>query len=130
MTPTPESVLDASAVIAVLRGEPGAAAVEPLLGRAAISALNWAEVLERYQALGMTTVGKHRDVQALGIAIETFTAADAAAVARLRTPTRALGLSLADRACLALALRFGVAAHTADRAWADLDVGARIVLIR
>jgi ribonuclease VapC len=45
-------------------------------------------------------------------------------------PPAQLGLSLADRACLALALRLGVAAHTADRAWADIDVGATIVLIR
>jgi ribonuclease VapC len=130
MSAAPESVLDASAVIAVLRGEPGASAVEPLLGRAAISAVNWVEVLQRYQSVGLDTAGKRQDAEALGITVLDFTADDAAVVARLRAPTRALGFSLADRACLALATRLGVAAHTADRIWAELDVGVEIVLIR
>ncbi len=130
MSATLESVLDASALIAVLRGEPGGSAVEPLLGRAAISAVNWVEVLQCYEAVGLSTSAKRQDVVALGVAVLDFTAADAEIVARLRAPTRALGLSLADRACLALAVRLSVAAHTADRTWAKLDIGAEIVLIR
>ena len=130
MAAAPESVLDASAVIAVLRDEPGASAVEPLLGRAAMSAVNWAEVLQCYEVLGLSTVGKRQDIEALGIEVAAFTADDAEIVARLRAPTRALGLSLADRACLALAERLGVAAHTADRAWARLGLATEIVLIR
>lgn len=127
---TPESVLDASALVALLWEEPGGSAVEPLLDGAAISAVNWVEVLQRYEADGVSTRGKRQEAETIGIAIVDFTAEDAATVARLRAPTRKLGLSLADRACIALALRCGVAAHTADRVWADLDVGAKIVLIR
>ena len=130
MAAAPESVLDASAVIAVLRDEPGASAVEPRGGRAAVSAVNWAEILQRYEVLGLSMVGKRQDIEALGIEEAAFTADDAEIVARLRAPTRALGLSLADRACLALAERLGVAAHTADRAWAQLDLATEIVLIR
>ena len=95
-----------------------------------MSAVNWAEVLQCYEVLGLSTVGKRQDIEALGIEVAAFTADDAEIVARLRAPTRALGLSLADRACLALAERLGVAAHTADRAWARLGLATEIVLIR
>ena len=64
------------------------------------------------------------------LTVVPFGPADAVAAARLRAPTRALGLSLGDRACLAVALRFGTAALTADRAWATLDVGVEVRLLR
>jgi PIN domain nuclease of toxin-antitoxin system len=130
MSAKPESVLDASALIALLWEEAGGSAVAPLLRRAAISAVNWVEVLQRYEADGISTDGKREDIETLGLAIADFSAHDAAIVAHLRAPSRALGLSLADRACLALARRLGVAAHTADRAWAKLDTEVEIVVIR
>jgi ribonuclease VapC len=123
-------VLDASALIAVLWEEPGAEVVEPLLGRSVISAVNWAEVLQRYRAHGVETVGTREGVEALGIGIEGFEAEDAETVAELWQPTRAAGLSLADRACLALARRLGLAACTADRGWRKVEVGVEVVLIR
>jgi ribonuclease VapC len=126
----PDAVLDASALIALLRDEPGAEAVERLLGRAVISVVNWAEVLQRYRAHGVDTAEKRDDVEALGVGIEAFTPADAEAVAELWQPTRSAGLSLADRACLALARRLDVPAHTADRDWRRVDVGVEVVLIR
>jgi ribonuclease VapC len=126
----PDAVLDASALIALLRDEPGAEAVERLLGRAVISIVNWAEVLQRYRAHGVDTTGKRDDVVALGVAIEAFTDEDADVVAELWQPTRSAGLSLADRACLALARRLGIPAHTADRDWRKVDVGVEVVLIR
>ena len=125
-----EAVLDASALIALLWDEPGAEAVEPLLGRAVVSAVNWAEVLQRYRAHGVDTTSKRDSVEALGIEIADFTAADGEAAAELWTPTRKAGLSLADRGCLALARRLGLAAHTADRDWRKVDVGVEVVLIR
>lgn len=130
MGQAPEAVLDASALIALLWDEAGGSAVEALLGRAVISAVNWAEVLQRYQAHGVPSDGTRAELDALGVDVADFTAQDADLVARLRPSTRAVGLSLADRACLALALRLGIAAHTADRVWADVDVGAQVVLIR
>jgi ribonuclease VapC len=130
MEDAPEAVLDASALIALLWEEPGAEVVEPLLGQSVVSAVNWAEVLQRYRAHGISAAGKRESVEALGIGVEPFTADDADVVAELWQPTRAAGLSLADRACLALARRLGLAACTADRAWAKVDVAVEITFIR
>jgi PIN domain nuclease of toxin-antitoxin system len=124
------AVLDASALVAVLWEEPGAEAVEPLLRGAAISTVNWAEVLQRYHAAGVSTAGKRESIEALGVRIEPFTSEDAELAAALWRSTRAAGLSLGDRACLALARRIGTPAHTADRAWASLDVQVDVVVIR
>lgn len=126
----PDAVLDASALIALLWDEPGAEAVERLLGRAAMSVVNWAEVLQRFRAHGVETAGKRESVEALGVAIVSFTPEDAELAAELWEPTRAAGLSLADRACLALARRLDMPAHTADRDWRKVDVGVEVVLIR
>jgi ribonuclease VapC len=126
----PEAVLDASALIALLRDEPGAEAVERLLGRAVMSAVNWAEVLQRYRAHDVDTAGKRESVEALGIQIAPFSHDDAELAAELWKSTRRVGLSLADRACLALARRLDLPAHTADRDWRKVDVGVAVVLIR
>ncbi len=125
-----EAVLDASALIALLWEEPGADAVEPLLGRAVISAVNWAEVLQVYRARGVSTDGKLEGIEGLGVAVEEFTADHAELAAEMHAPTRAFGLSLADRSCLAVARHLGAPAYTADRVWLDVDVGAKVVLIR
>jgi ribonuclease VapC len=125
-----QAVLDASALIALLWEEPGAEAVEPLLGRAVISTVNWAEVLQRFPAVALAITGRRHSVEALGVTLEPFTGDDAEVVAGLWSRTRAAGLSLGDRACLALALRLRAPAYTADRAWGDIDAGARVVLIR
>jgi ribonuclease VapC len=130
MSAAAEAVLDASALIALLWEEPGAEAVEPLLSRSVVSAVNWTEVLQRYRAHGVETAGKRESVEALGISVEDFSAEDAETVAELWQPTRRVGLSLADRACLALARRLGLAAYTADRDWRKVDVGIEVVLIR
>jgi PIN domain nuclease of toxin-antitoxin system len=130
MADSAEAVLDATAVIALLSEEPGAEAVEPLLGRAVLSSVNWSEVLERYAAAGVDVRGRRDSVEALGIAIEDFTGEDAEVVADLWQSTRSNGLSLADRACLSLARRLGLPAHTADHEWRKVDVGVEVVLIR
>jgi len=77
MADRPGAVLDASAVIALLWEEAGADAVEDLLGAAVVSAVNWAEVLQRYTALGLDTAGRRDSVEALGIAIDDFSGDDA-----------------------------------------------------
>jgi ribonuclease VapC len=130
MADGPGAVLDASAVIALLWEESGADAVEALLGAAAVSAVNWSEVLQRYNALGLDAAGRRDSVEALGISIEDFSGDDAEAAASMWASTRSAGLSLADRACLSLARRLGLPAHTADRAWETVDVGVEVVLIR
>lgn len=127
MTATAGCVLDASALLALLRSEPGAEAVEQLLDRAAISTVNWAEVSQRWLAHGVDVTDLRVDVEALGLRIVPFSVEDAENAAALWSSTRAMGLSLGDRACLGLARRLDVPAFTADRAWlgADLDVEIR-----
>jgi ribonuclease VapC len=123
-------VLDASALIAVLLSEPGQEKVIPLLPDAVLSTVTWAEVVARL------VERKTNDAQIAGAArlvgkrfIE-FDAAQGEVSGRLRETTRSRGLSLGDRCCLALAKSLGAPVLTADRAWAGLDVGVRIELIR
>jgi PIN domain nuclease of toxin-antitoxin system len=95
-------------------------------GRSAVDEL----IAERRAEARREAAGKRESVEALGISVEAFSAEDAETVAELWQPTRRAGLSLADRACLALARRLGVAAHTADRDWRKVAVGVEVVLIR
>lgn len=131
----PTAVLDASAVMALLHDEEGAeAVVAAIADGATVSAVNWAEVLSNVAADGDDPQEVASRLSVTGeevvIWVEALTAADCIEVARLRPVTKALGLSLADRACLALADRLGVPALTTDREWAKADVGAEVRLIR
>lgn len=123
-------VLDASAMLALLRSEPGGEAVEDVLDRAAMSAVNWSEICQRWLAHDVDVVDLRADIEALGVQIVPFTADDAEQTAALWVSTRRLGLSLGDRACLGLARRLELPAVTADRAWLDADVGVEIRPIR
>ena len=125
----PSAVLDASAVLALLHEE-AADVVEDTLGDAAISAVNWAEVAGFLSARGLPAAQLRAGVEALGISVVPFDAVDADATGELRMSTRTAGLSLADRACLALAGRLEAPAVTGDRAWLDVDVGIEIRCIR
>jgi ribonuclease VapC len=123
-------VIDASAVLALLNDEAGSENVAERLGEALISGVNWSEVAERALSVGVGIGGLREDLEDLGLRVAGFDAVQAELAAVLREPTRDLGLSIADRACLALADDLGVPAVTADQAWADLDVGVEIELIR
>lgn len=122
------AVLDASALLAWLQSEPGAEPVEAQLASGAISSLNWSEVLQKSLAHGVEITGLRDDLEALGLVIWPFDAADAEQAARLWLPGS--GLSLADRACLALGLRLGVPVWTADRMWTQVSMGVAVQMIR
>lgn len=132
----PASVLDASALLALVHDEPGAAPVaEAIAARAAISIVNLAEVLSKLADAGVDPERARRELldaadDQRALAVEPFTDVDSVEVARLRPTTRALGLSLADRACLALARRLAVPVLTADRTRAQADLEVAISLIR
>jgi ribonuclease VapC len=128
-------VLDASAVLAFFSHEPGSEVVdERLVVGAAISSVNWAEVLSTLADKGLPPREAIRDATESGLferlRVYSFQAVDAAAAADLRTPARSAGLSLADRACIALAARLGVPAVTADRDWARVRLPVEIELVR
>lgn len=92
-----QMVLDASALLAWLRQEPGAEGVDSWLGAAVLSSVTWAGVLQKALSTGVEVAGLREDLQALGLIVEPFSAADADRAVRLRPRTRAHGLSLADR---------------------------------
>ena len=123
-------VLDASALLAYLRAEPRSEAVDGVLGSALITSVNWAEVLQKSLSAGVEAKGLRQELQALGLAVEPFSAGDADTAALLWPQTRNLGLSLADRACLSLALRLNLPVLTCDRIWAELTLPLRIQLLR
>lgn len=123
-------VLDASAVLAVLNGEPGAEAVWDCLPGAQLSAVNAAEVAAKLVDGGLDAEDAGQLLERLGARIVPFEATDVVPVAHIRAATRAVGLSLGDRACLALARRLGVPALTADRQWRDIQVGVEVRMIR
>ena len=123
-------VLDASALLAMLQDEPGGDIVQELLETAAISSVNWSEVMQKSLERQMDVEGLRYDLEALGLAILPFTAVLAETTAQLRSATRQAGLSLGDRACLALAAVLGLPAITTDRIWPDLGLPIKIRVVR
>ena len=123
-------VLDASALLAYLQDEPGGERVRAVISQAVMSTVNWAEVIGKARDQGVDTRGLQQDLQSLGLALEPFSAAQAEIAGRLKERNRPHGLSLGDRACLALGDDRGETVCTADRAWLDLELGVNIQAIR
>jgi ribonuclease VapC len=124
------AVLDASALLAWLTGERGAEVVGEYLPRAVISAVNLSEVLYRGHSLGRNVASLPARLGQLGLAVEPFTTDDALIATDIFARDRRRVLSLADRCCLATAIRLGLPAVTDDRAWSTLDVGVEVVAFR
>lgn len=116
------AVLDTSAVLAWLRNEPGADVVQPLLATAIMSAANWSETWQKLAQHGVDASRSTARLRALGLRVEPVSEADAVTAARLWSRTKAAGLSLGDRCCLALGARLELTSVTADAAWADLHL--------
>ena len=122
-------VLDASAVLALLFEETGAETVRAQLRTGVIGAANLAEVLAKLSDHGLPTLEAIRAVAILGLEVAPMTEAQAQRSAELRPLTRKAGLSLGDRACLALAAELSAPAVTADRSW-DAVAGASGVSVQ
>jgi PIN domain nuclease of toxin-antitoxin system len=124
-------VLDASAVLALLNQEPGSQKLTPeLLQEAVASTVNLAEVQTKLVREG----GDPDEAWELACApiaeSEPFTSEQAKSAGTLASQTRHLGLSLGDRACLALGLRLGAPVYTTDREWKNLKLGIPIHVLR
>jgi PIN domain nuclease of toxin-antitoxin system len=119
-------------VLAYLQAEPGADLVAEMLAGAVISTVNAAEVLQKCVARSIATDGLYADLAALGLQTVDFSLEHAERSAKLWPLTRAQGLSLADRACLALAQGLKLPVYTADRDWKPLEkvLGLDIRVIR
>lgn len=125
-----KAVLDASALLAFLNGETGGEQVAHVIGDAIISAVNFAEVVTRLVRSGVSI---KRIVELPAIAdldVVPFNRALSEETGLLITQTGSRGLSLGDRACLALAKQEGLPAYTADRSWSELGIGIEVQLIR
>ncbi len=125
------AVLDASAVLASFYGEAGADVIDEMFREAAISAVNAAEVIAKLVERGMKAGMARATLIDTGIEIVPFDLDQAEVTGDLRRKTKVHGLSLGDRACLALAIRMNGRAVTADQAWTAVkDLGVEIVLFR
>lgn len=122
-------MFDSSALLAVVFRERGSEAAAQALNGAMISAVNAAEVVSRLVDSGAGAADARAVLLAFGLTIQPFDAALAIDAGLLRAATRALGLSLGDRACMALARRERARVITADRSWAVLAIGVEIALI-
>ena len=123
-------VLDSSALLAMLFFEPGCERVAELVPRSCMSTVNLAEVLGRLARDGRALDAALAQIEQMGIVWIDFDRELAIGAAALLVPGASLGLSLGDRACLALARLRDLPAVTADRAWAKLDLGIRVEVVR
>jgi ribonuclease VapC len=125
------AVLDASAVLAIVNAEPGADLVRASLAGAIMSAVNYSEVLKKTVEHGGAGEAAAAFVRGLSIAVIPFDEAQAAVSADLYLQTKQHGLSLADRACLALGIQRGCTVFTADSKWKRVSLSSiKVKVIR
>lgn len=125
------TVLDASALLALLKRETGHEQVATLLKRGALmSTVNLSEVIAKLDEAGVPGAAIRDTLDGLRLELVPFDDEAAFVAGRLRTRTRHVGLSFGDRACLALAELRSLPVLTADRSWANLDVGITLQFIR
>jgi ribonuclease VapC len=125
------AVLDASALLALLNQEPGSDEVASLVAAgAAVSAASLSEVIAKLSLFGMAEPLIRDVLDSLALEVVPFDIDLAYRTAMLVGSTRSSGLSIGDRACLALAGQLGLPAVTADRAWTQMDPGVEIRVIR
>ncbi|PXA85602.1 PIN domain-containing protein [Caulobacter sp. D4A] len=127
---TTEFVMDSSAILALVFQEPGREHVAVALPGALISSVNLTEVISKMLDRGLSLEQVDDQMSDFSVVTVNFDRDLAIQAGVLRSTTRHKGLSLGDRACLALAMREGLPVMTADRAWSDLDLPVEVVLIR
>ena len=127
-----ETVLDASALLALLRDEPGAAKVADVIADARLSSVNYAEVVSHFIHAGMPAEQVDAMLRPLPMMIVAADPRLATIAGHLHAMTAEAGLSLGDRFCLALARRDGLPALTADKQWRTIAdaVGVTVSVIR
>jgi PIN domain nuclease of toxin-antitoxin system len=125
-----EAVLDSSAILAVLNGEPGGDVVVSFVPGSFVCSINFAEVISKLIAAGMSEVDAARAAGRFGCQFVDTDEEQATTAGSIHAATRSAGISMADAFCLALAKIRGFPAVTADRSWRRLSVGVQVTLIR
>lgn len=124
-------VFDASAILALLRDEPGANVVAQYIGDGLISAVNFQEVIKGLLRRDVPIDAALAMLDALHLEVRPHGRDDAIAAASLYPVTKEFGSGLGDRTCMALAIAEGLPVVTADQQWARIDVpGLRLLLAR
>jgi len=123
-------VLDASALLCLLNDEPGADRVAEVLTRSLIGATNLAEVVSKLRERGLSLDEVKEALGGLHLDVRPLTPGQAMLIGNLRPATRPLGLSLGDRACLALAIELDAEIYTTDAALTKADVAITATNIR
>jgi ribonuclease VapC len=124
-------VLDASAILAIVNGEPGHEKLTPqLLANSILSAVNAAEAQSKLVTRGWNSDEAWNDVAGFVGEVSVFDELQARLAGDLIGQTRGLGLSLGDRACLALGLSFKLPIYTTERSWTKLTFGVPIYSLR
>ncbi|HEX5141553.1 MAG TPA: type II toxin-antitoxin system VapC family toxin [Dehalococcoidia bacterium] len=125
------AVLDSSAYLALILVEPGHEFVRDAVAQGAgVSSVNLAEVVSRLRDLDYSLAMVEERLLEFAVPVLPFSQEHGKTAGSLRSATRHLGLSLVDRACLAVAAELDVPAITADRLWVELDIGVQVVLCR
>ena len=126
-----KEILDSSALIALIKNEKGAEIVEPLLGKIVMSAINISEVAGILIDIGMSHEECKNTIEPFVNLIVPLGTEQAYNIAFLKKLTKNKGLSIGDRACIALGLEMGLPIYTADKIWDYLNIkNANIILIR
>jgi len=123
-------VLDASALLCLLNDEPGADRVAEVLTRSLIGAANLAEVVSKLRERGLSLIEVREALGGLHLDVRPLSTVQAMMIGDLRPATRPLGLSLGDRACLALAIELGAEIYTTDVALTKADVAITATNVR
>ncbi len=123
-------VLDASALLVLLNAESGVEVVSQALPQGVMSAVNLSEVIAKLAEAGMPEAATRQAISGLGVEIVPFDNEQSYVAGMLRPPTMNLGLSLGDRACLALAQLLSLPALTTDGLWAQLDLDIEVEIVR
>ncbi|PAX08981.1 VapC toxin family PIN domain ribonuclease [Sphingomonas lenta] len=130
MSVSSKVVLDASALLCLLNNEPGADQVVNALTRCVIGTTNLAEVVSKLRERGLPLDEVREALGGLHLDIRPLSPAQALIIGDLRPSTKQLGLSLGDRACLALAIDLNAEMFTTDGDLASVDVGISITHLR
>jgi ribonuclease VapC len=123
-------VLDASALLCLLQAEPGAERVEQALPDARIGAVNFSEVVGKLVEAGVEKKAVGSLIDTLQLKVVPFDQKQAHLAGLLRVATRQFGLSLGDRACLALACSQNAVALTCERSWTRVGAACEVELVR